>query len=467
MTHEWAYFLKINVAIALFFVFYRLFLYKDTFFQWKRIAMICFLIVSLLYPILNIQEWVKSQESITRLYSAIMLPEITISPSPETQSHHWKYLITIVLNYLYISVAALLLIRFLIQTFGIIKLKFNTQTLHLQGTKVHILNKPQGPFSFFRWIFIHPDSHTEEELEEILTHEQTHVDQWHSVDIILSELFCMLCWFNPFVWLMKLEIRNNLEFIADHKVLETGHDYKKYQYHLLKWVPQKTVATFYNNFNVLPLKNRIKMMNKKRTKEIGKSKLLIFLVLATLLLVISNMEVIARSTIKSDVSQRQNNESLSSADTDYAQTTLADNLYDTGMYSVQQEKNKKKTEISEEDEKPYEVVEVMPVFPGGMNALMDYIKTNLKYPKEAMQKQLEGQVIVQFIVNKNGEIKNTRIARGIDPLLDNEAMRVVSAMPQWTPGKQSGKAVPVYYTLPIVFKLTKDQKTNTPPHSSQ
>ena len=110
-------------------------------------------------------------------------------------------------------------------------------------------------FLFFHWIFIHPSSHTEEEFNEILTHEQTHARQWHSIDVIISELVCIFCWCNPFAWLMKREIRTNLEYMADARVLENGYDSKTYQYHLLGLSHQKAAATIYNSFNVLPLKN--------------------------------------------------------------------------------------------------------------------------------------------------------------------------------------------------------------------
>ena len=122
-------------------------------------------------------------------------------------------------------------------------------------------------FSFFHWIFIHPESHTESEISEIITHEETHARQYHSADVLVSEIMCTFCWFNPFVWLMKREVRGNLEYMADHRVLETGHDSKSYQYHLLGLAHHKAAANLSNSFNVLPLKNRIKMMNKRRTKK--------------------------------------------------------------------------------------------------------------------------------------------------------------------------------------------------------
>lgn len=439
MSHELAYFLKVNIALVLFYAFYRLFFYKDTFFKWRRTALLCFFMISILYPLMNIQDWVKEQEpmvAMVDIYSTVILPEITIDLSTEATQTDWKLLIISSLEYIYLGVIALLLIRFLTQFIGIIRLGLCSPSTILQNTKVHLLNKPQGPFSFFKWIFIYPDAHTGEELEEILTHERTHASQWHSVDVLFSELMCIFCWFNPFIWLMKREIRNNLEFMADHKVLETGHDCKTYQYHLLGLAHQKSVATLYNSFNVLPLKIRIRMMNKKRTKQIGRTKYLLFLPLAALLLIISNIEAIARSTEKwiDNVIQPEEINDVITADTIVPKY--------------------KPVEVkAQNNDVVFEVVEQMPEFPGGQAELMKFLSRNIKYPLEAQKSKTQGNVIVRFIISKEGNVTKPTIVRSISAELDAEAIRVIELMPKWKPGMQRGKAVNVKYTIPIVFRL--------------
>lgn len=111
----------------------------------------------------------------------------------------------------------------------------------------------------------------------------------------------------------------------------------------------------------------------------------------------------------------------------------------------------------------YSVAEEMPMFPGGDGELFKYLGQNIKYPVQAMQKNIQGRVIVRFVVDKNGNVTDSEILRGASPLLDAEAIRVVNAMPKWTPGKQKGQFVNVYYTLPIVFKLDDDKKQKTEP----
>ena len=292
------YFLKINVAIALFYAFYRLFFYKDTFFTWRRTALLCFFAVSAIVPLFNIQTWIEQQEpmaAMADLYATVVLPELTLTPQPETD---WKQLLADGIGIAYWLVVALLAARFLVQLTGIIRLGRRCPTQKIDDTTVHLLPRPEGPFSFFRWIFVYPDAHTGEELHEILTHERTHARQWHSIDVMIGELACIVCWFNPFAWLMKREIRTNLEYMADEKVLETGHDSRTYQYHLLGLSHHKAAATIYNSFNVLPLKKRITMMNKRRTRAIGRTKNLMFLPLAALLMIVSNIEAVARATQK-------------------------------------------------------------------------------------------------------------------------------------------------------------------------
>ena len=444
-----AYFLKVNVAIALFYAFYRLFFYKDTFFGWRRMALLCFFVLSAAVPLLNIQTWIVAQEpmvAIADLYANTVLPEFTIAPEIGI---NWTSTMQNSISILYWGGVGILFIHFLSQLIGIIRLSCQCRTLKIGNINVHLLPNAQGPFSFFQWIFINPSIHNEQELDEILTHEFTHASQWHSLDIIVSEIACILCWFNPFAWLMKREIRTNLEYMADASVLANGYDSKAYQYHLLGLSPHKAAATIYNNFNVLPLKKRIKMMNKKRTREIGRTKYLMFLPLAALLMIISNIEAVARTTKEIAL------EVIEAVDTPIAKSTVATETLDIQSAELSLTiTNPKDTIIPTPEDVVFEVVEVMPEFPnGGMPGLMKYLGKNVKYPIEAHANNIEGRVVVHFIVNKDGSISNVGLTRSVDPLLDKEAIRGISSVPKWKPGMQRGKAVRVKYTVPVMFRL--------------
>ncbi len=456
MTPEFAYFLKVNVAFVLLYAFYRLFFYKDTFFKLRRTILLAVFGVSLLYPLMNIQDWIREQEpmlEVIQMYSAI-LPETTITPGniPET---NWHDLLLSGISYLYWGGVIALLLRFLVQLSSILLLARRSEVVLIRNVRVHLLNKPAGPFSFFRLVFLHPDSHSEKEIDEILTHECTHVNQWHSVDVIICELVCIVCWVNPFVWLLKREVRHNLEYLADDTVLESGYDSRSYQYHLLGLAHTNRSATsLSNNFNMLHLKNRISMMNKKRSRSIGRTKYLIFIPVVGALLVLSNVDALARIT------------------DELAENTFTDDLLpDTILpfpFAGDGSPAEKREEyvLSEEGieaakrahNQIFTVVEVMPEFPGGQGALLEFLKTNVRYPESAVKKGIEGRVSCSFVVGKDGVVSEAEVIRGVSPELNEEALRVINSMPVWSPGKQRGKAVNVKYTVPVTFRLSDGKK---------
>lgn len=433
MTPEFAYLLKVNVAFVLFYAFYRLFFYKDTFFKLRRAILLAFFGLALFYPLLNIQDWVRQQEPIADviyMYSA-MLPEATAKADAAAFVDWYGWLLGS-LGFIYWGIVAFLCGRFLVQLSSILWLAHTSERIVIHKTPIYALRKAAGPFSFFRMVFLHPESHSDKETDEILTHECTHVSQWHSIDVILSEMMCMACWFNPFVWLLKREIRYNLEYLADNTVIQSGYDSKSYQYHLLGLAHHQSVTTLYNSFNVLHLKNRIMMMNKKRSPGIVRTKYLIFIPLVGILMLLSNIEAVARLTV------RLANEATVSN----AMVTV------TGASSKSREM----------DEQVFTVVEKMPSFPGGDAELLKYIATNIKYPKESKDNGEQGRVICSFVVGRNGSINNPEVLRGVTPLLNEEAIRVINTMPRWNPGMQRGKAVAVKYTVPITFRLKSPVK---------
>ena len=117
--------------------------------------------------------------------------------------------------------------------------------------------------------------------------------------------------------------------------------------------------------------------------------------------------------------------------------------------------NAQKTVVSQSNQSVYDQVEQMPEFPGGMPAMIEYLQTNIKYPKDAVKQNVGGRVMVMFVVEADGSLSNVRVARKVFPSLDSEAVRVVKAMPKWKPGKEKGRPVRVNFTLPVVFTAKK------------
>lgn len=494
MTPEFAYLLKVNVAFVLFYAFYRLFFYKDTFFKLRRAILLAFFGLALFYPLLNIQDWVRQQEPIADviyMYSA-MLPEATAKADAAASVDWYRWLLGS-LGFIYWGIVAFLCGRFLVQLSSILWLAHTSERVVIHETPVYALRKAAGPFSFFRMVFLHPESHSDKETDEILTHECTHVSQWHSIDVILSEMMCMACWFNPFVWLLKREVRHNLEYLADNTVIQSGYDSKSYQYHLLGLAHHQSVTTLYNSFNVLHLKNRIMMMNKKRSPGIVRTKYLIFIPLVGILMLLSNIEAVARLTVRLANEATVSNAVVTATGILVDETgqpligasvvvkggkerTITDRK---GTFSLEVPANAilrcsyqgresqevlaadmiNNTHLSlssksrEMNEQVFTVVEKMPSFPGGDAELLKYIATNIKYPKESQDNGEQGRVICSFIVGRDGSVNNPEVLRGVTPLLNEEAVRVINTMPRWNPGMQRGKAVAVKYTVPITFRL--------------
>ena len=406
------YLLKLNIALILLFIFYKLMFTGDTFFSWRRATLIGMYFVAMLVPGMDFSAWLSNSEGMTSIaneYATVVLPVVSIS-SEGRGALGWEGIALIV----YSVVVCVLLLRFLWQLIFIILLKNNSQTAYIHDTEVYVLTNDEGPFSFFNWIFINPERHKSDEIEEIMMHELTHCQQLHSIDIIFAELFCVVFWFNPFVWLLKREVRLNLEYLADNSVLANGKDNKEYQYHLLGLTYRKNVATITNNFNVLPIKKRIKMMNKKETKGILKAKYALYIPLVAMLLAVSNIETIARNVAKV-----------------------------TASVEIQQKPKKA-------PERVYTVAEVMPTFKGN---LYQWLSENLRYPKDAVSRKEQGRVMVCFIVTDKGEVIKPEIVRSVTPSLDKEALRVVSKMPAWNPGRNGNKNVATKYMLPIIFSL--------------
>lgn len=396
----------------LLFSFYKLMFTGDTFFSWRRATLIGMYFVAILVPVMDFSAWLSNSEGMTSIaneYATVVLPAVSTS-SQGGEVLLWELIVLIV----YSVVACVLLLRFLCQLVSIILLKNNSQSSYICDTEVYLLTDDEGPFSFFDWIFINPERHKSDEIEEIMMHELTHCQQLHSIDIIFSELFCIIFWFNPFVWLLKREVRLNLEYLADNNVLANGKDNKEYQYHLLGLTYRKNVATITNNFNVLPIKKRIKMMNKKETKGILKAKYALYIPLVAMLLAVSNLEAIARNVAKV-----------------------------TASVEIQQKPKKAPNQV-------YTVAEVMPTFKGNLNK---WLSENLRYPKDAVSRKEQGRVMVSFIVTDKGEVIKPEIVRSVSPSLDKEALRVVSKMPAWNPGRNGNKKVATKYTLPVHFSL--------------
>ena len=422
------YLLQVNVGLILFYALYKLVCTRDTFFRSRRFILIVSLVLPFILPFIDVREWLESRDRMIMLthfdYSAV-LPEIVVG-SEVAETGNRVFVLSEWIGYLYLAGVVALLVRLAVQAFSLYRLIVRMPEKEINGVCVKCLNDPSGPFSFFGWIFMNPAAVKEDEISEILTHEMAHVRQHHSVDVLLAEMVSICCWMNPFAWLLKREVRLNLEFLADRKVMEAGFATKSYQYHLLGLAYNHKYGLS-NNFNFSHLKQRIIMMNKKKSNATGHIKYALFVLPAFALLVAGNI------SCSQDASQTEDaKEEVVAPVSPEAKEAPAD---------------------STAKEEVFMVAEQMPEFPGGMKELLKFLQDNLKYPENAMKNNVQGRVIVQFVVEKDGTLTEFKVARSVDPDLDAEALRVLQTMPKWKPGMQRGKIVRVKFTVPVSFKL--------------
>lgn len=282
------YIIKLSISLGIVFVFYQLVLKRLTFYTWNRFYFLCYSAVCFLIPFINITPALERSamhgNMVVELIPTLqplannavnVAPVIKKSVMQDWSSLHWLLLGML-------AGAIVLLVRLVVQLISFRRILRHAELISEDGAKVYQVDKDVMPFSFGNSIFINNQMHDEKELKEIILHEFVHVRQKHTIDILWAELLCILNWYNPFAWWLRSLIKQNLEFIADNKVIEGGIDKKQYQYLLLKVMGNKYYAIA-NSFNFSSLKKRITMMNKLKNTSVH---LLKFLFIFPLMLVV-------------------------------------------------------------------------------------------------------------------------------------------------------------------------------------
>ena len=324
-----------------------------------------------------------------------------------------------------------------------------------------------APFSWMGYIVISRKD-LEENGREILIHELAHIHNRHSWDLLVADVCIFFQWFNPASWLLKQELQNIHEFEADETVIKEGVDAKQYQLLLIKKAVGTRLYSMANSFNHSKLKKRITMMLKEKSSPWARLKYLYVLPVAAIAVtafarpeVSETVEEISAVKVNDLTAIVETKVAESSGQLLPVQSVPKDSVNRKSKVAVQQMDELVVVGYASKDsvkdrEPVFNVVEQMPSFPGGMEALMQYLAKNMRYPVEAQKNKVQGRVVVGFIVSKDGDIKKAHILRGVDPELDAEAIRVIESMPRWMPGMQRGKAIAVSYTLPVMFRLTGD-----------
>ncbi len=306
----------------------------------------------------------------------------------------------------------------------------------------------------------------------IIDHERIHIQQGHTYDNLFAELFLAVFWFNPFMWFLKVALRENHEYLADNGVLMLKANPGTYQSLLLKQTIGLAPITLTSTFNST-IKNRIIMMCKNKSSVLAKFKPLLLLpILAVLFLIFTCNEKTTAQTLSDNQALPLNEEAngiRQETDPETGETSYiiedmpifkGDEASDTEPIesepiAVDQEPDDIQQDTVPKEHEIFYVVEEMPTFNDGEPAeeFRIFIAQNLQYPESAARDSISGRVIVQFRVDYEGKVKDPVVVRSVSPALDKEAIRVVSSSPAWKPGKQRGKPVDVLFTFPINFVL--------------
>lgn len=279
------YLIKANIALTLFYLAYRLGLRRLTFYTLNRIFLIFGILFSVIFPLISLNGFFSRHEQLagTVTYYSPNWHLLQQPAQPESLTI-WG-----ILEYAFWIGVTVMLIRFCIQLFSLLRIHLRTRDSLLNKEKVRLMHDNISPFSFFRNIYINPSLYNTAEIERIILHEKVHVKGWHTVDVLVGEINTIFYWFNPGAWMMKTAIRENLEFIADRKILRSGTDAKAYQYNLIKTSNLPFAASIVNNFNFSHLGKRILMMNKQRSSDFHLLRYLFLLpVIAGIVLVVTS-----------------------------------------------------------------------------------------------------------------------------------------------------------------------------------
>jgi len=444
MGDFFVYSLKSSICLAAFYLFYKLLLSRDTFHRFNRIALLDMMILSVMLP------WVAiflipflSHETITGI-----LPDQIEMLNPSSPVHAEisptdRLLSILLLTYL--SGCCIFLIRSIWMIFRILRIIRKGEQIRMEHNIRLIIHSDNRlvPFSWMKYIVV-SQTDMNEAGDTILLHEQAHILQHHTFDLMLAELCIIFQWYNPATWLLYRELQNIHEFEADQSVLNQGINAKQYQLLLIKKAVGTRLYSMANSLNHSNLKKRITMMLQKKSSSWARLKYAYVLPLAAITLI-----AFARPEIS------QPFDGISSA-------KVSNLLLKVDPPDIEKIISPEEIPVADnvsqslvQDTAVFVAVEEMPAYPGGEKARSEFISKNMKYPEKAKENGIQGRVITQFIVEKDGSISNVQVVRGIDPEIDAEAVRVVRSLPKWTPGKQNGEARRVRFTLPVTFKLPK------------
>lgn len=453
------YSIKVAICLAAFYLFYKLLLSRDTFHAFNRATLLLLMLLSLVLPFVSL----SIDEPTVVNNGMVQVEQLLVAGVSGEEAQPASLTLVQVLFMVYMAGVVVSVGREIVSLAGLYRLISGRGRMTTDdGIRIIVIDGDVAPFSWFNNIVISRSDY-ESGRREILIHEMAHISRHHSLDILLCNVLLIFQWFNPAVWLLRRELRNIHEYEADEAVLASGANAAEYQLLLIRKAVGERLFSMANNLNHNSLKKRITMMLTKRSNPWNRVKVLLTVPVAA-------VAVVAFATPKAESLSREiEHESDAIVSSVVKSTSDKAALVAQGKTSGEETVNdmgraddtliaNDLQRVTSTDDDVYEVVEKMPKFPGGGAELMKYLSSNIKYPVEAHKAGIQGRVVVSFVVNKDGTVKDAKIVRSVDKSIDAEALRVISAMPKWQPGYQDGKAVSVRYTVPVTFRLTGESR---------
>jgi TonB family protein len=512
MSSFFEYGIKSGIALTVFYLFYWFALRNDTNFRMNRFVLMISLIFSMILPFLSSLIRVEPVPGMTMAINFSSSggqegPPVITNDAPLVTWNIWK-----ILSAVYFAGALLVFARLVYQAIYLHAISRLSKTEEYDGFKVISLDTDMVPFSYFNKIFIPSERIEKESIDSVIMHEKSHLRQGHFVDLFIFQFISVLQWFNPFIWFFEKSLKEVHEYLADEAVLQTCKNPGKYQAILVNQALGGPVFLLTNQFNQSLIKKRIMMMKNKQTKKTARYKALLLVpLMAGLMFAFANPDVISQSgpgiVVKGKVTDRFSGLPAAGAnilvkgsmtgtvtdlDGNYKITVNSSEdklLFTSTGYRTEEQivgrnaviniqlepdimaiefnkgnrltgektanvnENKKAKENESNNGGGFVFIEELPSYPGGTDALRDFIIKNLKYPEKAKNAGVEGVVLVTYIIDANGKIKSPKVIRGLEPEIDSEALRITGLISGWKPANQGGRPVPTTVTMPVEFSL--------------
>ncbi len=474
------YLLQVSFCWISLYAIYYILLRRLTFFNTNRIYLLASLFIGLAIPLIGPYfETMGNAQNLVFYFESVQYTIVNAAPKAIST---WDKPITYI-KIIYYGGLSIVALKFFLGLYKIYQFYVTGEKEKKEKYTIVHTNAIHLPFSFFNNIFFSKNLSLNENVKEIILHEEVHINLWHSLDIIIVELLHIFFWFNPILVFYKKSLKASHEYTAD-KIILNHISKEAYSMLLIEQTTSGIELALSNQFFNSFIKNRITMMYKKQSSKLAlitytsALPIIFFLIYAFSSCKDNNdiNESLTDVKIKNSITSPAIKDNVLSADTSETswkevskgnekEKKQAFNESKKWVKSSKTSDNFSKLEkIEVEDDKEileseiFQVVDQKPEFPGGQEKLLQFLANNIKYPAEAREKGIEGNVVIRFAIMKDGSLSKIEVLRDVEGGCSEEAVRVVNSMnnmaQKWTPGKNGGKPVNVTYTLPIRFKLT-------------